>query len=67
MSKSDEYRRFATECLNIGQATEDEQQRAIFLQMARAWLALAQRDEANADQGDEANADRRQCLEDEIN
>jgi len=59
VSKSDEYRRFAAECLKIGQAAEDEQQRAIFLQMARAWLALAQKDEANAD--------RRQNLEDEIN
>jgi hypothetical protein len=45
VGKSDEYRRFAAECLKIGQAAEDEQQRAIFLQMARAWLALAQRDE----------------------
>ena len=59
MSKSNEYRRFAAECLKIGQAAGDEQQRAIFLQMAHAWLALAQRDEANAD--------RRERLEDEIN
>jgi hypothetical protein len=43
VSRSGEYRRFAAECLKIGQAAEDEQQRAIFLQMARAWLALAQR------------------------
>lgn len=59
MSKSDEYRRFAAECLKIGQAAEDEQRRAIFLQMASAWLALAQKEEADAD--------RRQSLEDEIN
>ena len=59
VSGSDEYRRFAAECLKIAQAAEDEQRRAIFLQMARAWLALAQKDEANAD--------RRQSLEDEIN
>ena len=59
MSKSDEYRRFAAESLEIAQAAEDEQQRAIFLQMAHAWLALAQRDEANAD--------RRHSGEDEIN
>ena len=58
VSRSGEYRRFAAECLKIGQAAEDEQQRAIFLQMARAWLALAQRDETNADCD--------QSLEDEI-
>jgi hypothetical protein len=56
VSKSDEYRRFAAESLKIAQAAEDEQRRAIFLQMARAWLALAQNDEANAN-----------SLEDEIN
>ena len=49
MRRSDDYRRFAAECLRIGQATEDERQRALFLQMARTWLALAQKDETNAD------------------
>jgi hypothetical protein len=58
VSRSDEYRRFAAECLEIAKAAEDEQQRAIFLQMARAWLALAQKDETNADCD--------QSLEDEI-
>jgi hypothetical protein len=51
MRKSDDYRRFAAECLKIAQATEDEQQRALFLQMARTWLTLAQRDETNPDCG----------------
>jgi hypothetical protein len=45
LNRSDEYRRFAAECLKIGQAAEDEKQRALFLQMARAWLALAQKDD----------------------
>jgi hypothetical protein len=49
MRRSDDYRRFAAECLKIGQAAEDEQQRALFLQMARTWLALAQKDETNPD------------------
>jgi hypothetical protein len=39
--------------LKIGQAAEDEQQRAIFLQMARAWLALAQRDSPDCHQSAE--------------
>lgn len=49
MSRSDVYRRFAAECLTIANAAEDEQQRAIFLQMARTWLALAQKGESDAD------------------
>jgi hypothetical protein len=49
MSRSDGYRRFAAECLKIAHAAEDERQRAIFVQMARAWLSLAQRAETNAD------------------
>ncbi len=49
MPKSDDYRRFAAECLKIGQAAEDEQQRALFLQMARTWLALAQNEETKSD------------------
>ena len=48
MSRSDEYRRLAAECLKLEQVAEDERQRAFFLQMARAWLALAQKDETNS-------------------
>jgi hypothetical protein len=49
MSRSDEYRRFAAECLKMPRTAEDEQNRAMFLQMAQAWFALAQKDESNAD------------------
>ena len=59
MSRLDGYRRFAAECMKIAHDAEDEQQRAIFVQMARAWLALAQRGETNAD--------RAEGLEEEIN
>jgi hypothetical protein len=59
VSRSDEYRRFAAECLKIREVAEDEQQRAIFLQMATAWLALAQKDETSAD--------HHQSPDDEIN
>jgi hypothetical protein len=33
----------------MARAAEDEQSRAIFLQMARVWFALVQKDETNAD------------------
>jgi hypothetical protein len=59
MSRSNDYRRFAAECMKIASVAEGEQQRAIFVQMARAWLALAQKGETNTD--------RDEGLEEEIN
>ena len=49
MSRSDEYRRFAAECLKIAHAADDPQYRATFLKMAEVWLDLARKDEANQD------------------
>jgi hypothetical protein len=39
---SEEYRRFARECLEMAQSTEDEQTRAVLLHMAQVWLRLAE-------------------------
>jgi hypothetical protein len=52
MSRVNEYRRFAAECLKMAQTAEDEQRRSILLQMAQGWLALAQKDETNTDRAD---------------
>jgi hypothetical protein len=49
MTRSDEYCRFTGECLKMARTAEDEQQRVIFLQMARVWFALVQKDEPNVD------------------
>jgi hypothetical protein len=49
MIRSDEYRRFAAECLKMARTAEDEQHRAIFLQMTRVWFVLAQKDDPKAD------------------
>jgi hypothetical protein len=49
MSRSDEYRRFAAECLKIAHAADDPQYRATFLKMAEVWLDLARKDEAKRD------------------
>jgi hypothetical protein len=49
MSRSDDYRRFAAECMKIASTAEDEQRRAIFVQMARTWLAVAQKTETTGD------------------
>jgi hypothetical protein len=42
MSKSENYRRFAGACLEIADATEDQQVRAAFIQMAQVWFRLAE-------------------------
>jgi hypothetical protein len=52
MSRPDEYRRFAAECLKMAQTAEEEQNRATFLQMARVWFALAEREEARSSRND---------------
>jgi hypothetical protein len=42
MRRSEDYRRFAEECLVLAGATEDERTRAVFLQMAQVWFRLAE-------------------------
>jgi hypothetical protein len=41
MGRSDEYRRYAAECLEIAGASHDPKSRAALLQMAQVWLRLA--------------------------
>jgi hypothetical protein len=43
--RPEDYRRFAEECLKLGHATENQQTRALFLQMAQVWLRLAEQNE----------------------
>ena len=49
MNRSDEYRRFAAECVKIAQATEDGQRQAVLLKMAEVWLDLARKAEINSE------------------
>jgi hypothetical protein len=42
MSRSEEYRRFAQECMKIASAAETLEARATFLQMAQVLLRLAE-------------------------
>ena len=49
----------------MARTAEDEQNRAIFLQMARVWFALVQKDETNADRncsGGHSNSQSREPL-----
>jgi predicted DNA-binding ArsR family transcriptional regulator len=49
MSTSDEFCRFAADCVKLARTAEDETHRTVFLQMARVWVALAEKEETSAD------------------
>ena len=42
VSRSDQYRRFAQECLVLARNAEDERTRALLLHMAQVWFRLAE-------------------------
>ena len=42
MAKSEQYRRFAQECLLLARNAEDERARASLLHMAQVWFRLAE-------------------------
>jgi hypothetical protein len=48
MSKSDEYRRLASECAGMAQRAADMRSRAVLLHMADVWTRLANEDDALA-------------------
>jgi hypothetical protein len=51
VESSNRYRQFARECLAIARTIEDERARAALVQMAEAWLRLAEnRDDKEKDQ-----------------
>ena len=49
MVGSQDYRRFAQECLQMAQTAESEQVRAALLHMAQVWLGLAEHRERESD------------------
>jgi len=56
MGRSDEYRRYAAECLEMASVFHEPKARAALLQMAQVWLRLASQRtlhnaEEKADQG----------------
>ena len=40
-TRSDDYRRFAQECLELARTSDSPQTRAVLLKMAQVWLRLA--------------------------
>ena len=53
VDRSDHYRRFAQECLEMARTSESDQTRVVLIQMAQVWFRLA---EARA--GEDAKAAR---------
>jgi hypothetical protein len=56
MNMSNEFRRFAADCVKLARTAEDETHRPVFLQMARVWVALAEKEEetsTNRNRGEE--------------
>jgi hypothetical protein len=51
LARSDEYRRFAAECLKMAHAAEGERNRAVLVQMAQVFFGLAEKEESHADRG----------------
>jgi len=47
MGRSEDYRRFAQECLEMARTAEDARVRATLLQMAQVWFQLVQEAEAS--------------------
>jgi hypothetical protein len=48
--KSDQYRRFAQECLQLARDAEDERARASLLHMAQVWFRLAEEHQNEAEE-----------------
>jgi hypothetical protein len=52
-----EFREFASECLDWAKSAKSDTERDIFLQMAQAWLEAATRSEAGPTKVDRARHD----------
>jgi hypothetical protein len=42
VDRSEQYRRFAQECLEMARTSENEQTRVVLIQMAQVWFRLAE-------------------------
>jgi hypothetical protein len=42
VDRSDQYRRFAQECLEMARTSESDQTRVVLIQMAQVWFRLAE-------------------------
>ena len=57
VNRSDQYRRFAQECLGMARASDSEQTRVVLIQIAQVWFRLAEARETD-DPGPGHDTDR---------
>ena len=57
MGRSDEYRRYAAECLEMASGIHDPKGRATLLQMAQVWFRLAGQGELQNAEEESAQGD----------
>jgi hypothetical protein len=50
VSRSEDYRRYAQECLVLARNAEDQRTQALLLHMARVWFRLAEEHENETDE-----------------
>ena len=46
MTRAQEYRQLAADCLRVAQQIKNPNEKAVLLQMAQKWRSLAEREEA---------------------
>jgi hypothetical protein len=56
VSRSEEYRRYAQECLVLAHNAEDQRMQALLLHMARVWFRLAEEHENEIDEKQSAES-----------
>jgi hypothetical protein len=56
VSRSEEYRRYAQECLVLARNVENQRTQALLLHMARVWFRLAEEHENETDEKQSAES-----------
>ena len=52
MSRADEYRKYAADCIRVAQRSNNSDDEAMLVHMAQKWRELADKVERQGDQGD---------------
>jgi hypothetical protein len=61
MSKAEEYRRHAQQCLDAAQRIQDAGERAILLEIAQRWIRLAEKEQDSPSSSTEPSQQQQQA------
>jgi hypothetical protein len=50
MSRADQYKRRAAECVRMAERTDNAEDKALLMQMAQTWMRLAEKAEDRSDE-----------------